>query len=80
MREILFKQNGIKNSFQWIILAFVLGYRTFEFVPSLKLHPIEIFFYSFRLSFFRFPLGGKPDFSRIPNIIVAEGRKRPHCQ
>ena len=46
MREIIFKQNGKENSFQWIILAFVLGYRTFELVPGLKLHPIEIFIYA----------------------------------
>ena len=46
LREILFKQNGIENSFQWIVLGFVLGYRTFEPVPGLKLHPIEIFIYA----------------------------------
>ena len=44
--NILFKQNGIENSLQWVILAFVLGYRTFEPVAGLKLHPIEIFIYT----------------------------------
>jgi len=46
IRSILFMKNGIENSFQWIILGFILGYRTFEPVPGLKLHPIEIFIYA----------------------------------
>jgi hypothetical protein len=46
VKEILFKQNGLENSFQWIIIAFVLGYRTFEPFPGLKFHPIEIFIYA----------------------------------
>ena len=43
--SILFTKNGIEKSLQWIILAFILGYRTFEPMPGLKLHPIEIFIY-----------------------------------
>ena len=46
IRSILLTKNGLENSFQWIILGFVLGYRTFEPVPGLKLHPIELFIYA----------------------------------
>jgi hypothetical protein len=46
IRSILLKKNGLENSLQWIILGFVLGYRTFEPVPGLKLHPIEVFVYA----------------------------------
>ena len=43
--NILFKKDGIRKSLIWIIFAFILGYRTFEPFPGLKLHPIEIFVY-----------------------------------
>ena len=46
IRSILLTKNGLENSLQLIILAFVLGYRTFEPIPGLKLHPIEIFIYA----------------------------------
>ena len=47
--EILIKHNGIEKSLSWIIVAFLLGYRTFEPIPGLKLHPIEIFAYGILL-------------------------------
>ena len=68
MREILFKQNGIENSFQWIILAFVLGYRTFEPVPGLKLHPIEIFIYAIIL---RIIISGAFKYRKMPIAVTA---------
>ena len=46
IRSILLTKNGVENSLNWIILAFVLGYRTFEPFPGLKLHPIELFIYA----------------------------------
>ena len=46
IRSILLTKNGLENSLKFIIFAFVLGYRTFELIPGLKLHPIELFIYS----------------------------------
>ena len=43
VRNILFNQNGVRNAFIWIIWGFCLGYRTFETIPYLFFHPIEIF-------------------------------------
>ena len=36
MRSILLTKNGLENSLNWIILGFILGYRTFEPFPGLK--------------------------------------------
>jgi hypothetical protein len=46
IRSILLTKNGLENSLSWIILAFVLGYRTFELIPGLRFHPIEILVYA----------------------------------
>ena len=46
VNDILFNKNGIKNSIRWIIIGFVIGYRTIEPVNGLKLHPIEILAYA----------------------------------
>ena len=46
IKSIIFDKNGIENSLLWTILAFVLGYRTFEPVLGLKIHPIEIFIFA----------------------------------
>jgi hypothetical protein len=46
IRSILITNNGIEKSLQWIIFAFILGYKTFEPIPGLKLHPIEVFVYA----------------------------------
>ena len=46
IRAILFSKNGLEKSLEWIIFAFLLGYRTFEPIPGLKLHPIEILIYA----------------------------------
>jgi hypothetical protein len=46
IRSILLTKNGLENSLKFIIFAFVLGYRTFEPFPGLKLHPIELFIYA----------------------------------
>ena len=53
--NILLDKNGIKNSFIWIVIAFVFGYRTIEPVSGLKLHPIEILTYiaCIRIIFFK---------------------------
>jgi len=44
--SILVTKNGLEKLFQWVILAFILGYRTFEPISGLKLHSIEIFIYT----------------------------------
>ena len=68
LRSILFTNNGLEKSLQWIILAFILGYRTFEPIPGLKLHPIEIFFYA---SILRIIVTSPPKYSKIPvNISI----------
>ena len=46
LKEILFKHNGIERSLHWIVMAFVLGYRTIEPIPDIRFHPIEIFVYA----------------------------------
>ena len=46
IQSILITKNGIEKSLQWIIFGFILGYRTFEPIPGLKLHPIEIMVYA----------------------------------
>ena len=66
IKSILLSKNGIENSIDWIILAFVLGYRTFEPYPGLKIHPIEIFIY---LSIFRALLFNSTKYTKIPTNI-----------
>ena len=68
IRSILFTNNGLEKSLQWIILAFMLGYRTFEPIPGLKIHPIEIFIYA---SILRIIVTSPPKYSKIPvNISI----------
>ena len=68
IQSILFTNNGLEKSLQWIILAFMLGYRTFEPIPGLKLHPIEIFIYA---SILRIIVTSPPKYSKIPvNISI----------
>jgi len=68
VRSILFTKNGIEKSLQWIILAFILGYRTFEPISGLKLHPIEIFLYS---SLIRIIVSSPPKYLKMPlNVIL----------
>jgi hypothetical protein len=70
IRSILFTKNGIEKSLQWIILAFILGYRTFEPIPGLKLHPIEIFLYS---SLIRIIVSSPPKYLKMPINISLLG-------
>ena len=66
--SILFTNNGLEKSLQWIIFAFILGYRTFEPIPGLKLHPIEIFICA---SILRIIVTSPPKYSKIPvNISI----------
>jgi len=68
IRSILFTKNGIEKSLQWIIAAFILGYRTFEPIPGLKLHPIEIFLYS---SIIRIIVSSPPKYLKMPlNVLL----------
>ena len=68
VNDILFNKNGIKNSIRWIIIGFVIGYRTIEPVNGLKLHPIEILAYA---SCLRIVLFDSRKFYKMPlNIIV----------
>jgi len=70
IKSILLSKNGIENSIQWIIIAFILGYRTFEPYPGLKIHPIEIFIY---LSILRILLFKPIKFTKIPIGITVLG-------
>ena len=70
IKSILLSKNGIDNSIQWIIIAFILGYRTFEPVAGLKIHPIEIFIY---ISIFRILLFKPKKYSAIPKTIIILG-------
>ncbi len=46
LSKILFNRDGLDNSIIWITYGIVLGYRTFEPIQGLKLHPIEILVYA----------------------------------
>ena len=70
IRSILLTNNGLEKSLQWIIFAFILGYRTFEPIPGLKLHPIEIFVYA---SILRIIVAGPPKYLRMPLDISLLG-------
>ena len=67
IKGILLDRNGITNSFKWIILAFVLGYRTFTPFAGLKIHPIEIFVYS---TILRIIISGAPKYREMPKSIM----------
>ena len=66
IRDILLKENGLENSLNWIILGFLLGYRTFEPVAGLKLHSIELFIY---ITFIRIIISQPVSSSIIPKSI-----------
>ena len=70
IRSILFNNNGIENSLHWVIFAFILGYRTFEPFPGLKLHPIEIFVYA---SIIRIIVSSPPKYLIMPLSISLLG-------
>ena len=42
LNNILFHKNGIQNSILLMVLAFIIGFRTFEPFTGIKIHPIEI--------------------------------------
>ena len=63
LKIILFSKNGLKKSLEWIIAAFILGYRTFEPIQGLKLHPIEIFAYA---SIIRVIIAKPSNFVKMP--------------
>ena len=70
IRSILFTNNGLEKSLQWIIFAFVLGYRTFEPIPGLKLHPIEVFVFA---SIIRIIVSSPPKYLKMPINISLLG-------
>ena len=70
LKTILFTKNGLKKSLEWIIVAFVLGYRTFEPFQGLKLHPIEIFIYA---SIIRVIMTKPSNFMKMPISISILG-------
>ena len=68
VNNILFNKNGIKNSIRWIIIGFVIGYRTIEPINGLKLHPIEILAYA---ACIRIVLFNSKKFYKMPlNIVI----------
>jgi hypothetical protein len=68
--SILLTNNGLEKSLQWIIFAFILGYRTFEPISGLKLHPIEIFVY---VSIIRIIVSSPPKYYKMPITISLLG-------
>ena len=44
--NILLKRDGLNNTIVWMTYGMVVGYRTFEPIEGLKLHPIEIIIYA----------------------------------
>ena len=66
VKEILLKHNGIESSLHWIIMAFVLGYRTFEPIPGIRLHPIEIFVYA---TIIRIIIPGAIKYRKMPVVV-----------
>jgi hypothetical protein len=66
--EILFKHNGLERSLHWIILAFVLGYRTFELIPRIPFHPIEILVYA---TIIRIIISGAIKYRKMPIAVTA---------
>ena len=46
LSKILFSRDGLDTSIIWITYGIVLGYRTFEPIQGLKIHPIEILVYA----------------------------------
>ena len=67
VKEILFKHNGIESSLHWIIMAFVLGYRTFEPFPGIRLHPIEILVYA---TIIRIIISGAIKYRKMPIAVT----------
>ena len=68
VKEILFKHNGIEISLHWVIMAFVIGYRTFELVPRIPFHPIEILVYAIII---RIIISGAIKYRKIPVAVTA---------
>ena len=67
VKEILFKHNGIESSLHWIIIAFVIGYRTFELVPRIPFHPIEILVYA---TIIRIIISGAIKYRKMPIAVT----------
>ena len=67
VKEILFKHNGIESSLHWIIMAFVIGYRTFELVPRIPFHPIEILVYA---TIIRIIISGAIKYRKMPIAVI----------
>jgi len=67
VKEILFKHNGIESSLHWVIMAFVIGYRTFELVPHIPFHPIEILVYA---TIIRIIISGAIKYRKIPIAVT----------
>ena len=68
VKEILFKHNGIEISLHWVIMAFVIGYRTFELVPRIPFHPIEILVYAIII---RIIISGAIKYRKMPFAVKA---------
>ncbi len=46
LNRILFNSQGVKKSLTWMVYGLILGYRTFEVLPGISFHPIEVFVYA----------------------------------
>ena len=67
LRNILFSKDGLNNSLIWITYGMIIGYRTFEPIAGLKIHPIEILVYA---GILRIILTNIYPIINLPKVIV----------
>ena len=70
LNNILFHKNGIQNSILLMVLAFIIGFRTFEPFTGIKIHPIEVIIYASMLRIFSTKV---LKYYRMPISIIITG-------
>ena len=67
LHSILFKKYGLNDIIIWVTYGMVIGYRTFEPIQGLKIHPIEILVYA---GILRIILTNIYPIINLPKVIV----------
>ena len=67
LHSILLKKDGLNNTIIWVTYGMVIGYRTFEPIQGLKIHPIEVLVYA---GIIRIVLTDIYPIFNLPKIIV----------
>ncbi len=67
LHSILFKKYGLNDIIIWVTYGMVIGYRTFEPIQGLKIHPIEVLVYA---GIIRIVLTDIYPIFNLPKIIV----------